>query len=139
MTRWLAAALGVMTMATTTAHAGEEPAEAAFASETFVLLVKGPKWSDADTDENRALMKGHLDHFTAQQEAGNLLVCGPFSDRDDPSIRGLCIYRTPLEATRALAEADPRVKAGHLQVKVMTWWHHAGAVAYPQAKPPASP
>jgi uncharacterized protein YciI len=111
-----------------------EPPAPAFASETFVLLVKGPNWSDADTEENRALMKGHLAHFAAQAEAGNLLVCGPFADRDDADLRGVCIYRTDVATTRALAEADPRVAAGHLTVKVMTWWHEAGAVAYPQAE-----
>lgn len=108
-----------------------------FTSETFVLLVKGPKWSDADTAENRALMKGHLAHFEAQQQAGNLLVCGPFGDRDDPDLRGMCLYRTPVAETRALAEADPRVVAGHLKVKVMTIWHGAEAMTFPAAGPKA--
>jgi len=127
--------LGVLTMATgSPAQAGpDDGAGSEFASETFVLLVKGPKWSDADTEENKALMKGHLEHFTKLQDSGELLVCGPFADRDDPSLRGLCIYKTGVEETRTLAEADPRVQAGHLEVKVMTWWHHAHAIAYPQA------
>ena len=100
-----------------------------------MLLIKGPNWSDADTEANRLLMKGHLAHFTAQQEAGNLLVCGPFGDHDDPDLRGLSIYRTDVATTRKLAEADPRVAAGHLRVKVMTFYHQKGAIAYPLAMP----
>jgi len=136
--RWM---VGVMTMASVSTAQAEpdDGAGTSFASETFVLLVKGPKWSDADTAENKALMKGHLEHFTKLQASGELLVCGPFADRDDPDLRGLCIYRTPLEETRKLAEADPRVKAGHLEVKVMTWWHQLGAITYPVANPPHPP
>ena len=117
------------------AMAGEE-ATMEFDSETLVLLVKGPSWSDADTEANRELMKGHLAHFTALQEQGHLLLCGPFGDRDDPDLRGLCVYRTDVETSRRLAEQDPRVKAGHLKVVAMTFHHQKGAVTYPMGKPP---
>lgn len=110
--------------------------EMQFDSETLVLLVKGPKWSDADTPENRELMKGHLAHFGKLQEQGHLLLCGPFGDRDDPNLRGLCVYRGDVESSRKLAEDDPRVKAGHLTVVVQTFWHEKGAVTYPMGKPP---
>lgn len=116
--------------------ADEVGAKMEFDSETLVLLVKGPAWSDADTEANRELMRGHLAHFGKLQEQGHLLLCGPFGDRDDPDLRGLCVYRTDVETSRRLAEADPRVQAGHLKVVAMTFHHQKGAVTYPLGKPP---
>ena len=107
-----------------------------FASYSFVTLKKGPKWSAEDTTENRELQAAHLAHFRAMAEAGHLLVCGPFSEQQDEAIRGICIYRVPLEEARAHAEADPRVQAGHLVVDVMTWWTEKGVLAFPKATPP---
>ena len=107
-----------------------------FASYSYVVLKKGPKWSAEDTEENRALQAAHLAHFGAMASAGHLLVAGPFSDQEDPSIRGICIYRVPLAEARTHAEADPRVQAGHLIVEVMTWWTEKGAVTFPMATPP---
>jgi uncharacterized protein len=121
----------------------EEPPVAepppAFDQYAFVMLKKGPSWSSADTDENKQLMAQHLGHFTEMTKAGKMVVAGPFSDQVDPDLRGLCIYRTSVEEARALAGADPRVKAGHLQVEVMSWWTEQGALTFPLAQPAAAP
>ena len=43
-------------------------------------------------------------------EQGHLVLAGPFSDQPDETLRGFCLYRTDLEETRRLAEADPSVQ-----------------------------
>ncbi len=108
-----------------------------FTSYSFVTLKKGPSWSSEDTPENNAMQEAHLAHLRAMADAGHMLVAGPFSDQPDDTIRGICIYRVPLEEARAYANADPRVKDGHLVVEVMTWWTQKGAVAFPLAAPAA--
>ncbi len=134
----LIAALVLLTLASPAAAAEPtlEPAPMEFTSYSYVVLKRGPNWSEADTPENAALQAAHRSHLRAMGDAGHMLVAGPFSDQVDESIRGICIYRVPLEEARAFATADPRVQAGQLVVEVMTWWTEKGAVAFPKAKPP---
>jgi len=82
----------------------------------------GPKLSDAE---------GHLQ---AMARAGKLVVAGPFDDQTDPRLRGLCLYRTSLEEARRLASDDPAVKAGRLEVEVLSWWVEKGAMTFPIAE-----
>ena len=48
-------------------------------------------------------------------------MAGPFRDQPDETLRGLCLYRTGLEETRALAAEDPSVRAGRMSADVLTW------------------
>ena len=72
--------------------------------------------------------------FGTSTHAGKMVIAGPFSDQKDDSYRGLCIYNTSVEEARALAEADPAVKAGRLAVEVMTWHVEKGYMTFPKAK-----
>jgi uncharacterized protein len=68
------------------------------------------------------LQRQHLGHLEAMRAAGHLLVAGPLGDQRDPRMRGICIYRTgSVERARELAEADPAVQAGQLEIETMTW------------------
>ena len=61
--------------------------------------------------------------------AGHLLVAGPLADQGDPRMRGISIYRTgSVERARELAEADPAVQAGQLEIEAMTWRTRPGAL-----------
>lgn len=131
----------------------EEPKPAAAAkpglppnmeSYQLVLLKRGPAWTPEVTDATRELQQRHIAHLTRMGEAGHAVLCGPFSDQQDPSLRGACIYRVAsVDAARALAEQDPAVKAGRLVVEVVTWWVGKGYVAFPKAparqEPAAAP
>jgi uncharacterized protein YciI len=72
----------------------------------------------------------HLAHLREQGQRGAMVAAGPFGDQPDPSLRGLCLYRTGLEETRALAERDPAVRAGRLAVDLLTWWFAPGTVRF---------
>lgn len=103
-----------------------------FVSYQMVLLMAGPQAESIPEEEQAALQAAHLGHLRAMSNAGHMVVAGPFSDQDDPSIRGLCLYQTEgIEEARALAESDPAVQAGRLQVQVMTWWTQKGAISFP--------
>jgi len=63
---------------------------------------------------------------------GYAVVAGPFGDQDDERLRGLVLYRVgSVGEARRLAEADPAVQAGRLEVEVMTWYTEKGALAFP--------
>lgn len=78
-----------------------------------------------------ALQRQHLGHLEAMARAGKLVVAGPFDDQTDPRMRGLCIYRTSIDEARRLAQGDPMVKAGRLEVEVLSWWVEKGAITFP--------
>ena len=104
----------------------------------LVLLKRGPAWTPERTPETAALQEKHLAHLGRMSEEGVMLLAGPFGDQADESLRGACIYRVAsVDEARRLASEDPAVKAGRLQVEVVTWWVGKGYVAFPKA--PAAP
>lgn len=79
-----------------------------------------PSISEAEEDE---LQDKHLAHLRAMHEAGHMKVAGPFDQQRDESLRGMSIYTTgSLERARALAESDPAVQAGRLEVDAMYFY-----------------
>jgi uncharacterized protein YciI len=102
-------------------------------SYTFVLLRRPDDAPDFPEEELDQLQEQHLAHLDAMRARGVLLAAGPFGDQPDESWRGLCLYRTSIEETRALAEQDPSVRAGRLAVDVFTWCTKKGAVVFPLA------
>jgi hypothetical protein len=72
----------------------------------------------------------------AMRERGAMLASGPFDDRPDESLRGLCLYRTSVEEARELAAQDPAVQAGRLVADVMTWLVPSGLLRFPAAVEP---
>lgn len=84
---------------------------------------------EAEVERFQAL---HLAHLSAMADAGHLLVAGPFDHQEDQTLRGMCLYRTGSVArARELAESDPAVVNGRLEVEAMAWWCRKGAVADP--------
>lgn len=52
----------------------------------------------------------------------------------EDALRGIVLLRADLDEKRAreLAEMDPRVKAGQLNVEIRDWYTGAGILAFPQ-------
>lgn len=102
----------------------------------FVLLKRAaspPELSEAASD---ALQQRHLAHLTAMHVDEHLVVAGPFDEQPDETLRGLCLYHTgSIERTRELAERDPAVLAGRLEVEVMYLYCEKGAIPVPWSAP----
>ena len=99
-------------------------------SYAFVLLRSGPSADDFTEAEREHLQSLHLAHLDAMAAAGKLVGAGPFADRFDESLRGMCFYRCGLEEARTLAEQDPSVQAGRMSAQVMTWLTKKGSVTF---------
>jgi len=103
----------------------------------LVLLVRAPTWKKLPEAEARALQAAHLGHLTRMGAEGKAVVCGPFDDQQDVTLRGACIYDVKDAAeARALAEADPVVTSGQLRIEAVTWWVGKGYMTFPK-RPPA--
>lgn len=101
----------------------------------LVLLKRPAERAELPEDEVNRLQAAHIAHLTRMAEEGHLVAAGPFGDQEDESLRGLALYRVgSVEEARRLAEADPAVEAGRLEVEVMTWYTEKGAVAFPGAE-----
>ena len=85
---------------------------------TLVFLRKGPASRD-DAERNERMQREHLQHLTKLQILGKLVLNGPILVEHE--ILGVSVYAANLEEARALAEADPKVKAGYLTVEAIPW------------------
>jgi uncharacterized protein len=88
-----------------------------------------PAYDSATLDR---IQREHLMYHNSLRASGKVLTNGPVDDQADTSLRGLTFYRTgSLARSRALAEADPAVRAGRLTVEIMTWYCAPGTMRLP--------
>ena len=100
----------------------------------LVILRAGDDPPQIPREEAMEIQKQHLAHMSGLTHQGKIVVAGPFSDQQDKSMRGMCIYRVgSVGEARQLAEQDPAVKAGRLKVDVLTWNVEKGYITFPKA------
>jgi uncharacterized protein YciI len=98
----------------------------------LVILRRPAQPASYDEDTLDRIQREHLDYLAGLRDAGMIVVNGPIVDQQDESMRGLSFFRAgSLDETRRLAEADPAVRAGRLEVEVMHWWCPPGLMVQP--------
>lgn len=102
-------------------------APAEFDRYTLVLLIRPSDAPDLPEEELDRLQEEHLAHLASLREHG-LLVAGPFSDQPDESLRGMCLFEGSIERARELMADDPAVRARRLELQMLTWLTHKGAL-----------
>lgn len=106
----------------------------------LVLLKRPAAPTDYPHERLMEIQQAHLAHMGALGEAGHLVIAGPFADQEDETLRGLALYQVgSVEEARRMAEADPAVQAGRLEVEVMTWHVEEGYMTFPKRPPVAEP
>ena len=91
---------------------------------TMGLLRKGTNTAPQTPDEANRLQEGHLANITKMAKTGKLIVAGPFTD--DGDLRGVFIFKCPIEEARALAAPDPLIKSGRLVPELHPWYAAVG-------------
>lgn len=89
---------------------------------TVVLLRRpadAPRLSEGELDR---LQEEHVAFNARMRAQGHAILTGPFDGQPDESWRGLNVFRTSVEETRRLMEADASVRAGRLAFDVFTWY-----------------
>ncbi len=106
-------------------YVDEETKDTVLMQQYFIAFLKrGPERSQnkAETDSLQAL---HMAHLGRMYELGYADISGPFGD--DGDIRGITIYNVPtLQMADSLANLDPSVQAGRLEIEVHPWWAAKG-------------
>ena len=95
-------------------------------SVTLVVLRRPSDAPELPEDELDRIQEDHLAFLDEQLAEGALAAAGPFRDQLDETLRGLCVYRTDVEETRAIVKSDPAIRAGRMTGEVVTWWFPAG-------------
>ena len=91
----------------------------------FIAFLKRGPIRGQNEEETAELQNEHLAHLGKMYELGYADISGPFGD--DGDIRGITIYNVPtLKMADSLANADPMVKAGRLEIEIHPWWATKG-------------
>lgn len=91
----------------------------------FMAFLKEGAIRTQNEEEAALIQKGHLEHLGKMYDLGYADISGPFDDKS--TIKGVTIYNVPtLKMADSLANADPAVKAGRLEIEMHPWWAAKG-------------
>lgn len=115
----------------TPALAAEE--EMKFDKYWMVFLVRPDAPKDYGEVRNKELQAAHMAHMEWLWQEGYALIAGPFGGKPEDRLRGIVLLRGDLDEAEAhaLAERDPRVKAGQLEVELRDWYTAEGYMTFP--------
>jgi len=90
----------------------------------IAFLKRGPNRSQNKVEAD-SLLALHMEHLGKMYEEGYADISGPVGD--DGDIRGITIYNTrTIEIADSLANSDPMVKVGRLEIELHPWWAAKG-------------
>ncbi len=103
----------------------EETGDTVLMQQYFMAFLKRGAVRSQNKEEADSLQRLHLAHLGRMYELGYADISGPFGD--DGDIRGVTIYNVPtLEMADSLANMDPAVRAGRLEIEIHPWWAAKG-------------
>ena len=95
----------------------------------LVLLRRPDHATDYDDETTEQIQRDHLAFYEAMRQAGHVVTNGPVRDQPDKALRGIAIFATEsVDRAAELAVTDPAVRAGRLDVQVMTWLCRPGTM-----------
>ena len=93
----------------------------------FAFLRRGPKWTATRSPDADKLQADHMAHINAMAKTGKLVIAGPFENAGDYA--GVFVFKvSSIDEARAMAEADPTVKAGRLVIELHPWMVAQGSL-----------
>lgn len=84
------------------------------------FLVRGDKFTSAESPERQRIQEGHLANMKRLADAGKLVAGGPFAE--DIELRGIFVFKTAnLDEANELTNTDPAVQADRLKIQLHEW------------------
>ncbi len=106
-------------------YVDEETGDTIIMQQYFLAFLKRGPNRDQPKAAADSLQALHMAHLGRMYELGYADISGPFGD--DGDIRGITVYNVPtLKMADSLANMDPMVKAGRLQIEMHPWWAAKG-------------
>jgi uncharacterized protein len=89
----------------------------------LILLRRPDGAPDSDEQTLARIQREHVEFYASMRQAGHVVTNGPVLDQPDEALRGIAIFAAgSVDRARELANTDPAVQAGRLEVEAMTWW-----------------
>jgi uncharacterized protein YciI len=85
----------------------------------FGLLVEGPKHGGLDAKSAAQLQEQHLWHLKRLLDSGKVRLAGPLLS--EGRVKGILVFGCDSSEARTLAQSDPKVRAGWLDVEMPPW------------------
>lgn len=106
-------------------YVDEETKDTILMQQYFMAFLKKGPIRGQNEEETAELQEQHMAHLAKMYELGYADISGPFGD--DGAMRGVTIYNVPsLKMADSLANADPMVIAGRLEIEIHPWWAAKG-------------
>ena len=106
-------------------YVDEETKDTILMQQYFMAFLKRGPIRGQNEEEASELQKLHMAHLKKMYDLGYADISGPFGD--DGDMRGITIYNVPtLKIADSLANSDPMVIAGRLEIEIHPWWAAKG-------------
>ena len=106
-------------------YVDEQTKDTVLMQQYFMAFLKRGAIRGQNEEEAAELQKLHMAHLKKMYDLGYADISGPFGD--DGAIRGITIYNVPtLKIADSLANSDPMVIAGRLEIEIHPWWAGKG-------------
>ncbi len=106
-------------------YVDEETKDTVLMQQYFIAFLKSGQNRTQSKKVADSLQALHLEHLGRMYKLGYADISGPFGD--DGTIRGITVYNTPtLAMADSLANMDPMVQAGRLEIEMHPWWAAKG-------------
>ena len=106
-------------------YVDEKTKDTVIMQQYFMAFLKTGPIRNQNEEEAEILQKEHRAHLGKMYELGYADISGPFGDEGD--IKGITIYNVPTQKMAdSLANSDPAVKAGRLEIEIHPWWAAKG-------------
>ena len=106
-------------------YVDEETGDTIIMQQYYMAFLSRGESQDQDKEALDKLQQAHMAHLSRMYEKGFADISGPFGDDDE--LRGITVYNVPtLKIADSLANLDPMVRAGRLNVEIKPWWAGKG-------------
>jgi uncharacterized protein YciI len=101
-----------------------------FDEHTVIFLMRSADAPEMSEEALDALQIEHLTYLRSLKHRGVLIANGPLAEQTDVRMRGMSVYRLPLDEALGLARQDPMVLAGRLVIEGARWMTAEGAARF---------
>lgn len=92
----------------------------------FLVLLKKGKNRTHTKEEAAEIQKQHMAHISWLDKTGKISLAGPSENHE--TVAGFLLFNTEtLKEADSLANLDPAVQSGRLEVETLPWWAAKGS------------
>lgn len=91
----------------------------------FTLIWSRPDRKATAKAEGERIQGAHMAHIQSMAKQGALVAAGPIVS-PNARLRGIFVFRVPLDQAKELANADPTVKEGLIEMESHPWYSYKG-------------